>query len=238
MEKVQRLDHISAFQRMCDLWTPEIGDTHTHTTHTHTHTHHTHTHTHTHHTHTHTHTTHSPSWMVLSMWVWLGLKLEKQGSGRGYQHQAYWLKKKKKNACQDPFPALIRVRALYNPRSPLPLSDLQGLESIQYPEILEEARAGRESRHMFRFGVQFLLWPASLLWAFLPSHTKPLLALQSLGVLSCLASFTFSETLSFLAPLMALRLSLLSPIHRDKSKNFPVQVSQTQLSLYLNQYTV
>ena len=39
MEKVQRLDHISAFQRMCALWTPEIGDTHTHHTHTHTHTH-------------------------------------------------------------------------------------------------------------------------------------------------------------------------------------------------------
>ena len=43
MEKVQRLDHISAFEHTCDLWTPETGDTHTHTTHTHTHTHHIHT---------------------------------------------------------------------------------------------------------------------------------------------------------------------------------------------------
>ena len=30
MEKVQRLDHISAFQRMYDHWAPEIGNTHTH----------------------------------------------------------------------------------------------------------------------------------------------------------------------------------------------------------------
>lgn len=37
---------------------------------------------------------------------------------------------------------------------------------------------------------------------------------------------------------MALRLSLLSPIYRDKSKSFPIQVFQAQPFLYLNQYSV
>lgn len=84
-----------------------------------------------------------------------------------------------------------------------------------------------------KFCVQCLLQSASLIWAFL-SHTKPFLALQ--GVLSSFVSFTLPEALSFLTPHMALRLSLLSPYTERKPRVFPV--SQTQLSLSLNQYFV
>ena len=37
---------------------------------------------------------------------------------------------------------------------------------------------------------------------------------------------------------MALRFSLLSPVYRDKSKSFPLQVSETQLPLDFKGYSV
>lgn len=99
-------------------------------------------------------------------------------------------------------------------QSPLPTFLLQplGLKSIVFEILVEAQASGSRATDLEtrRFGVQCLLEPASLIWAFLPSHTKPFLALQG-RVLSSLVSLTLPETLPFLTHHKALRLSLLSP---------------------------
>lgn len=83
--------------------------------------------------------------------------------------------------CPDPFSVSITVRAIYSPRFPVPRSKPYGWGALSVwggpgqkgvlPQISEHSR----------FGVQCLLQPASLLWAFLPSNRKPLLSLTILG---------------------------------------------------------